>query len=46
MLKQYEIKKNGLFDNTDIQSGETFSVPSSGLIIPGIASPKDRWSIR
>lgn len=30
----------------NLHSAETFSVPSKGLMIPGIASPKDRWSIR
>lgn len=29
-----------------LRSVQTFSVPSRGLMIPGISSPNDRWSMR
>lgn len=41
-----EKEHKSVFGSTNVPSVVTFSVPSSGLMIPGISSPKDRWSIR
>ena len=36
----------GLTGSFYLRSVQTFSVPSRGLMIPGISSPNDRWSMR